>query len=407
MRNVRIALKNAAAAVILLGLVCGISMASVKPEDPTNNPGFIHFYNNEFDEAIAYFEQQVKAHPDDADEYNHLAQSILYREMLRDGALESQLVSGNNPFLRRSKMEMTAQEKQRFADCISQSLSLSQARLQKDPKDVLALYSLGVAHGLRANYLFLVEKAWMDSLHEMIAARKANQEIVRIDPDFVDARLMLGLNQYVVGCLPFYMRAIGSIGGFHGDKQGGIRQLELVRKNGIMNRYDAEVLLAVIYRREHRSEDAVPLLRDLAQRFPHNYLFRFEQVQMYSDLGDKQSALKVLADIDSLRREGAPGYGNLPPEKLEYLKGNLLFWYGDLDVALSDLKQVTRKADELDLNTAVLAWLRLGQVYDLRGNRQQAVEAYRETVKTAPNSDAATEAKSYISNPYRRKRVAG
>ncbi len=81
-------------------LVCALRLAGESRRARTQGRIPDHyFYNNEFDEAIAYFEQQVKAHPNDPDQYNHLAQSILYREMLRDGALESQLVTGNNPFL--------------------------------------------------------------------------------------------------------------------------------------------------------------------------------------------------------------------------------------------------------------------------------------------------------------------
>ena len=378
---------------------------SVSLEDPATNPGFGAFYNNDYDGAIAYFTEQVKAHPDDPAQYNHLAQSVLYREMFRDGVLESQLVTGNNAFLRRAKMEISPEDKQRFFDSIHQALQLGEARLKKDPKDVLATYSLAVTHGLRANYSFLVEKAWMDSLHEATAARKLSQQALRLDPNFVDARLILGLDEYVVGCLPFYLRAIGTIGGFHGDKPGGIAQLQLVSTSGVINRYDAQILLAVIYRRERAAEQAIPLLQDLATRFPRNYLFRFEQVQMYSDAGNKQAALQVLAHIDALRRAGAPGYADLPAEKVGYFKGNLLFWYGDLDVALTNLKQATQKADELDLNTAVLAWLRLGQVYDLQGNHQNAIEAYRQTMKTAPKSEVALEAQHYISTPYRRDDV--
>jgi tetratricopeptide (TPR) repeat protein len=203
------------------------------------------------------------------------------------------------------------------------------------------------------------------------------------------------------------MRAFGFLAGFRGDKAHGIQQLEEVRKAGVLNRYDAEILLAVIYRREHHPELAIPLLKDAATMFPRNYLLRFEEVEMYSDLGDKNSALQVLADIERSRRSGAPGYKNLPPEKIKYLQANLLFWYGDLGAALADLKQVTSQADSLDLGTAVMAWLRLGQVYDLEGQHEHAVEAYRETMKAAPQSAAATEAKSYISTPYRRKRMAG
>jgi tetratricopeptide (TPR) repeat protein len=372
-------------------------------QDPALNPGFIHFFNNEYDEALAYFENQVKASPNDPDQYNHVAQTILYRELWRNGALESQLVSGNNTFLQRSKLEITAAHRERFKNCINKAAELSEARIRRNPRDTRAFYALGVAHGLQANYFFLVDKAWMDALREASAARKSEERVLEIDPQFVDARLILGVYQYVVACLPFYLRAVGFVNGFHGDKEGGIRQLQLVASKGVLNRHDAEVLLAVLYRREHKPRQAIPLLQELSRQFERNYLFRFEQVQMYSDLGDKKSALAVLATIESLRRAGAPGYGDLRAEKVQYVTGNLHFWYGDLDRALENLRQATSHADELDLSTAVMAWLRLGQVYDLQGDHQEAIAAYRASMRIAPGSDVAAEAKGYISNRYKRK----
>jgi tetratricopeptide (TPR) repeat protein len=393
-----------------LALLCACSLGAAetpKLEDPLSDPGFVHFYNNEYDQAIAAFEQQLKPRPDDPELYNHLAQCILYREMFRNGALESELVSGTNPFLRRPKMEITPQDKTRFNDAISKAMQLAQDRLDKNPRDVEAWYAQAVSHGLRANYLFLVEEAWLQSLREVIAARKADEQAIEIDHNFSDARLILGINEYVVGCLPWGWRVLNSLQGAHGDREDGIRELQLVAQTGVRNRYDAQALLVAIFRRERQPQRALPLLQQLAQTFPRNYLFRFEEVEMYSDLGDKQDALRVLAEIDDLRRSASPGYAKLPAEKIQYLKGNLLFWYGDLGPALNDLKQVTQKADQLDLNTAVMAWLRLGQVYDLQGKHQDAVQAYRQTVKAAPKSEAAVEAKSYISNPYRRKRNSG
>jgi len=131
---------------LVAGYVCFAADPVLNLHDPLSNPGFVHFYNNEFDEAIIQFEKGVKAHPDDPESYNHLAQGILYREMLRDGALESQLVGGTNPFLRRSKLAVSAQDKQRFTSCVTQSVNLSQTLLEKNPQDVHALYALGVAH---------------------------------------------------------------------------------------------------------------------------------------------------------------------------------------------------------------------------------------------------------------------
>jgi tetratricopeptide (TPR) repeat protein len=109
-----------------------------------------------------------------------------------------------------------------------------------------------------------------------------------------------------------------------------------------------------------------------------------------------------LAGIEERRRERAPGYAELPVGKIEFARGNLLFWYRDLDPALADLTQVTKKADSVDLNTAVLAWLRVGQIQDLEGRHSEAIEAYREAMKTAPHSGAAEEAHGYIKKPYHR-----
>ena len=372
-------------------------------QDPAQSPGFVYFFNTEYDQALAYFENQAKANPTDPDQYNHIAQTILYRELFRNGALESQLIGSSNAFLKHAKLEMAAADREHFKNCIGKAEELSEGRTRANSRDAQAFYELGVAHGLQANYLFLVEKSWVDSLREASAARKLQERVLAIDPQFVDAHLILGVYQYAVGCLPFYMRALGFVGGFHGSREGGIRQLQLVALQGVRNRDDAKVLLAVLYRREHKSQQAIPLLQELSRRFDRNYLFRFEQVQMYSDLGDEKSALAVLANIERLRRARAPGYENLPEEKVQYATGNLRFWYGDLDRALENLRQATTHADEVDSSTTVMAWLRLGQVYDLQGDRQEAIAAYRAIMKMAPDSGVAEEAKGYISNPYKRK----
>jgi tetratricopeptide (TPR) repeat protein len=383
---------------LLLVAVCAPLTAA-----PSIDPGYEHFYNNEFDQALLYFEDQLKAHSDDPELYNHVAQTLLYREMLRDGALESQLVTGNNPFLRRPKMEISTADQNLFHSYVSKSIELSQERLAKNPRDIDALYALSVAHGLKSNYLFLVKKSWLDALREATDARKVSQTILQIDPKELDAYLIIGLNHYIVGSLPFYMRALGFIGGFSGDRTGGIRDLELVREHGRRNRYDAEILLAAIYRREKDPQKAIPLLEDLASTFPRNYLFRLEQIQMYSDAGDKKAALAVIAEIQKLKDDNSPGYGSIPDEKIEYVAGNLLFWYGDLPLALQKLQRATEGVSHLDLSTAVLAWLRLGQIYDLQDNRAQAIGAYQKTLEIAPKSEAAAEAKHYINSQYRRK----
>jgi tetratricopeptide (TPR) repeat protein len=384
-------------------LVLGLAVVSPAAET-TLSKGFDHFYNLEYDEAIAEFRKLFERDPDSAGARNHYAQAILYREMFRAGALESELVSGTNPFLRRPKMNPSAEDQRHFDESIAKSIAQSEARIKKNPNDSQALYALGVAYGLRANYNFLVRKAWFDALRDATRARKLHNRVTGLDPKIVDARLVEGAHDYVVGSLPWHVKMLGFLVGFRGDREGGIRTLEHVAQHGDVNRVDAQILLCAIYRRERNPQKAVPMLLSLIERFPRNYLLRFEIAQMYSDVGDKLSALDALRRIEELKSGGTSGFSRLMPEKILYARGTILFWYNDLDLALENMQQVTTRAGELDLNTGTFAWLRLGQIYDLKGQRTQAVAAYRHAINLAPVSDAARLSTRYLSEPYRREK---
>ena len=308
-----------------------------------------------------------------------------------------------NPFLRRQKVDASPADQRRFDQAIDHAMELAQARLKRNPRDTGALYALGVSYGLRANYNFLVRKAWRDSLRDATSARKCHSRITDIDPGFIDARLVQGLHDYIVGSLPVYWRLVGFLIGFHGNKDEGIRTLEMVAQKGKVNRIDAQILLCAVYRRERRPQSAVPILQDLVRRFPRNYLLPMELAQMYSDLGDKEKALAPLRRLEELKRSGANGYAPLRVERVLFAEGTIEFWYNDLDRALANMKRAAAAAEELDLNAGVMAWMRLGQIYDLKGQRALAVDAYRHAVAFAPDSDAARESRQYLATPYRRK----
>jgi tetratricopeptide (TPR) repeat protein len=364
--------------------------------------GFTHFYNLEYDEAIASFEKAIAQNPNVPDYHNHLAQSLIFREMFRDGALESELVSGNNSFLRRPKLNPTPEVERRILDEIAKSMSLCDARLKQNPNDTAAMYALGIAYGLRSNYYWVVKKAWHDSLKDANAARKLHNRISVLEPNNVDARLVQGLHDYIVGSLPWTWRTLGFMIGIHGDKEKGIRTVQDVARNGKLNRLDAEVFLCALYRRENQPKQAIPLIKDLIRRYPRNFLLWLELAQMYSQEGDGKAALDTVQEVARLKQSRSPGFDHLPWERIYYQQGSIQFWYRDLDGAIENLKKVAAHPDEVDLNTGALAFLRMGQAYDMKQRHADAVQEYRLAIAHAPQSDAATEARKYLSTPYKR-----
>jgi tetratricopeptide (TPR) repeat protein len=201
------------------------------------------------------------------------------------------------------------------------------------------------------------------------------------------------------------MRMLGFIAGFHGDKARGIATIEEVTRKGRDNRIDAEIILCALYRREGHAQRAIPLVRELIDRFPRNYLLRFELAQMDASVGRRKEALDAVAEISKLKQENAPGYGRIPQEKIDYETGNLQFWFDDFENALKNLQKATATPDnlkELDLNTGVLALMRQGQIYDLEHRHDLAVKVYQQAIQLAPDTETARESQHYIRNPYKR-----
>src|SRR5450759_5350323 len=229
--------------MLKLALLLALIAAPLGGQQPLIDQGFTHFYNLDYDRAIAVFDQAIARNPGLPDLHNHMAQTLIFREMFRDGALESELVSGSNSFLRRPKLNPSPETEKRILDEIAKAMTLADGRLQQNPKDTAAMYSSGIAYGLRANYFWVVKKSWHDALRDATAARRLHNRISELEPNNVDARLVQGLHDYVVGSLPWAYKMLGFLIGIRGDKQKGILTVQDVAKNGKLNRVDAEVFL--------------------------------------------------------------------------------------------------------------------------------------------------------------------
>jgi tetratricopeptide (TPR) repeat protein len=391
-RSVRVAIALAAASWVL----------PLLGQEALVKSGNEHFYNLEFDEALTDFRQAEGQNPGSPALHNHVAQTLLFREMFRDGALESELVSGNNSFLRRAKLEPPPETEAAFLGEIARAMSLCEEILKANPNDTKALFALGVSYGLRANYYWLVKKSWHDSLRDATSARRLHNRITEIEPGNEDARLVQGLHDYIIGSLPLSFRLAGFLIGIHGDKQKGIRTVQDVARNGKYNNIDAQVFLCALYRRENQPRNAIPLIEDLIQRFPRNYLFRVELSQMYSMAGDGQRGLSIMEEVARLKAQHAPGSDKLSWQKIYFQEGTIQFWYRDFDRALENLKKVAAAREEVDLNTGVQTYLRMGQIYDLTRRRAEALTCYRQAIALAPEAGAAQECRRYLSTPYRR-----
>ena len=277
-----------------------------------NSQAYDHFYNLDYDRALELLETDGAA---DAHHQNHLAYAVLYRALYRGGALDSSLATATGSFLKRPKVPMPPDDQKRFQTALERSIALSKARIAKNPQDPDALYTLGVAHIHRANYEIFVNRSWRAALKDATEARHLHQQVAKLDPKNIDALLVPSTHDYIIGSLPWYARAIGFLAGFRGDKEGGLKGIERVAREGQRTRVEAQVLLALAHRRGQNPAEAARVLRQLVDRFPRNYLYRME---MTNALADAKRFDVARREAQSLR-----GYANLKPERYQAFRTRL------------------------------------------------------------------------------------
>lgn len=278
-----------------------------------------HYFNLEYDEAIRDYYAAMAASQPSGEVWNRIATTILYQELNRLGMLETSAFRGDNQFLIQEKPKPDPEARQRFLGALAEARRFAEAGLTKNPKSKSAFFVLSQNYALEANYLFMVDKSYIGALRAGNKARKYSDELRAIDPQYIDAYLVAGVQEYVVGSLPWAVRALVAFGGIHGSKEKGRTWVERVAGDGDALQTEAKVLLALLYRRERRPLDAATVLEELIAQFPRNYVLRLELASMYLDADEREKGLDALLTADRMVRNNENRYGRMPQRLREAL----------------------------------------------------------------------------------------
>ncbi len=243
---------------------------------PEIDAGFHLLYELKFAQARARFADWQKAHPEDPLGSASEAAAYLFEEFYAEGVLTSEFFLNDKRLLGGIAGKPNEQRRAAFFAANDRAEALARRALKANPKDANALFSLTIATGMHADYSSVIEKRQLESLRLIREAEGYAKNLLAIDPDSADAYLALGAGNYILGCLPAYKRAFLWLGGIHGDKPGGMRQLALAAEHGHYLRPFARILLALAALREKQVALARAQLTELTAEFPQNPLFARE-----------------------------------------------------------------------------------------------------------------------------------
>lgn len=243
--------------------------------DSLRAEGYSALYNLDYERARRLFVRMTELDPNHPAGAQCMAASFWLQQLNDSWELKATLYSDKTYAQGNSKVDTRRTEE--FRMWIRRAKLLSKSRLQKDRHDKEALYFLGAAEGLESAFSAAVERRFMAALRSGSDSVDHHRSVLKIDPGFHDADLTIGLYNYIVGSLPLPVKLMVSTMGVKGSKKKGLETLERVTKEGNWARDVARVLLIDLYKREKRWRESAQASRELADKYPRNYLFRLQE----------------------------------------------------------------------------------------------------------------------------------
>ena len=380
--------------------------------DPSFIKGIEAMHNLDFKTSRVSFEEVKRRFPDHPASHYYLAANLFLQTLTQPGRLLPLLSN-----LSRSKTFGENKEKVdqvtvgQFRALTRRADQLAKAGLKRNAQDAVSLYFLGATHGLSAAFKGTLESSIVAAMREGSNGVDKHRDVVRLDPEFHDAELTIGLYDYTVGALPLPVKIMAAIANVRGSKKRGLETLERVGRQGRLERHIARLLLITLYKREKRYGDAVERARELTASYPRSYLFRLAEADaLVSQAADqKRTGQETLAAnlereafaiFDSLLKS-EPG-ANLPPppgELVHFVYGESLLKMGIPAPAAQHFLAATSRPSA-DRSIVTIAHLRGAQALDLAGKRREALTQYEIVMKRPDVYDSRDRAAQGLRKPY-------
>src|SRR5688572_14546577 len=226
--------------------------------DVLREKGSEALFNLDYDAARQIFKELARLSPRDPIGPQMQALTI-WLQVLNNSRVRQGAIYSSQSFDARSEDKPDPRVIQEFRDLTRQATQLARSRLQTNPRDPQALYTLGAVETARAGFSLTVEGRSLGSLRDASSAVDKHREVIKLDPNFHDAEFTIGMHDYLVANLSLPVRLVANLSGARGSKKRGILRLERVAKEGQWERDNAKVLLITFYKREKRLAEALEI----------------------------------------------------------------------------------------------------------------------------------------------------
>jgi len=365
--------------------------------------GFDHVYSIDYEDARSAFHSLRQRYPQHPGPPLYLALTLWQQELFRRGDLGIDRFVSPESFIQAAQRQMSAEDRKAFFRYIEESQASCQTILKEKPGDRDARYFLGAAHGVLAAFALTIDHDKREAFRQGKQAYQYHLGIVSEQPDYYDAYVTLGLYEYIVANLPWYMKWIAHVAGYKGTEERAFKYLRLAATKSQFVSLNARNILVVLCLREKLYDEALANAQYLHHRYPRNFLLHLNVARIFTEMNRPDQAADVYMKIIGQAEARTPNYQKMPLGLFRYNIGKALMNLDRLELAQRLFTAAIQDPATADRERA-LSHLCLAEVLDLRGNRQQAIANYQQVLSVANFEDSHSTAQGYLKKPYRRAR---
>jgi hypothetical protein len=367
--------------------------------DPLVREAFDHFYQLDYAGTVERFERFHAAHPGDPQGTVLLLDAVLFQELYRLDLLDTTFYANDGFLTGRHATVEDPKARERILALADETIHEANWRLSKNQDDVDALYARGWARALKCTYIAMVERGYVAGFKLALGAKDDHERVLELDPDYVDAKLVVGVYEYVVGALPLPFKLLIGFAGMTGSRTKGLEMLTDDGNRGPVTNVEARTTIALFLRREARYKEAIQVVRILKNEYPRDYLFSLEEANLRKDAGEGMAAVDAYREI--LATNAKPGYYYSARMELTYfglgdaLRGQR--HYAEAAQSYEQAAWTPNVGPELKIRSLLAA----GECHDMNGERQLALKDYQMAIDAGPNTSRADTARKYLRTVYR------
>jgi tetratricopeptide (TPR) repeat protein len=365
---------------------------------PQVREAFEHFYNLDYEGALSRFEAVQRANPQSAIAIGNILLTVVFRELYRQDLLDTTYYAHDSFLTSKRSVPVPQPIRDRIESLTSSAVTLADQQIKANPNDANAYFARGYARGMHAAFITLVDHSYVAAARQGLASRNDSEATLRIDPNYADAKMAMGIQQFAVASLPRLVRMLVGIAGVGGNKEKGLDLLRESAAHGIVTPIESRTALSLFLRHDARYPEAILVQKGLADQYPHDYLFRIEVANLTKDSGNGPGAIALYRAILSDAKK--PGYFIDPRLHMTY------FGLADTQRGQNQIADAAQNYLAAAAQPTCSDWIRrraqlnAGEMFDLLHNRDEAIKQYKLASIDGGDQSQTDAAHRYLKTPY-------